>query len=929
MSGRRLQYAALLLICALAFALRLYQLDGQSMWSDEGLSLYRAQLALPALLANQIVVDGVPTTDTNPPLYFLLLAGWRALAGESVFLLRFAGAALATLATPLLYVTGRLLGGPAVGLAAALLLALSPLHVWQAQEMRNYGPLLTLNLATIYALFRFLAGARSWRWLALGLLAALAGIYTHFFGFFLFAFVLLALATALLAEQGRLLLRRRWFWLALAGAVLLLLPVAPLALERFRAGQQIDFVRVPALDVVHHALGAFGVGVSPTVTHPWWLWLPAALLALLGLVIVWRRSRAAFWLLLGYQVTPLALLLLLSLVNPLYNGVRHLLIGLPPFLLLAAWGMAGGRGLLRRVGLTLGVAVLIIQTGWLWQQYHAPALQRDDIRGAAAFLNEVARPGDAVVLHDTLISFTFDHYYDGAAPVVSIPRFGEISEAATLQRLQEVGEQADIVWFLVQPPPRTGFDRARLSDWARTHWLEVASRSFPWLWLPVHLTGFVADPYVNFLPAAATVQEAEWPGVLRLHGYELPASLASGSTAWPTFYLEQQGAGARQYSLSVRFAAGDETWATAERVLGGALHPTGSWEPDSIVRLPMPLTVAAGLPSGSYQLWLQLVETETGQLAPLADGSTELLLGEWPIQAADCTVDTEFWPAPPIPAASFGEALQLVGYELPDAEYRPGHLLSAELLWCLQGESDQDYSIRLELADQVGNVVATGTQFMGRPVATAGGQLLLLRSGVAVPAAADPGRYRVRVSVLEAASGEPLRFFRPWPARSLTLGEVEVTAWPLQTTAPPVDHLLQASFGEPPQVTLHGYRLEERLWPAGASVPLTLVWRSQADLDGYWDVLVHLVDANGAIAAQGDGPPTGGFRPTSSWREGEIIVDERQLLLPADLAPGRYELWTGLYHPDTGARLPAFSAGQRQADDRVLLGTLTVAAGDG
>lgn len=127
------RHLPLLLLILLAFALRLYDLDGQSMWSDEGLSLYRARLPLADIFANQIVVDGVPTTDTNPPFYFLLLSGWRALAGESVFLLRYPGILLATLAMPLIYLLGRLLGGATLGLLAALLLAVSPFHVWEAQ----------------------------------------------------------------------------------------------------------------------------------------------------------------------------------------------------------------------------------------------------------------------------------------------------------------------------------------------------------------------------------------------------------------------------------------------------------------------------------------------------------------------------------------------------------------------------------------------------------------------------------------------------------------------------------------------------------------------------------------------------------------------------------------------------------------------------
>ena len=76
-----------------ALALRGWELEAQSLWSDEGLSLYRARLPLTEILSNTITVDGQVTQDTNPPLYFLLLHLVRAVAGESVFALRYLGTA--------------------------------------------------------------------------------------------------------------------------------------------------------------------------------------------------------------------------------------------------------------------------------------------------------------------------------------------------------------------------------------------------------------------------------------------------------------------------------------------------------------------------------------------------------------------------------------------------------------------------------------------------------------------------------------------------------------------------------------------------------------------------------------------------------------------------------------------------------------------
>jgi len=69
----------------------------------------------------------------------------------------------------------------------------------------------------------------------------------------------------------------------------------------------------------------------------------------------------------------------------------------------------------------------------------------------------------------------------------------------------------------------------------------------------------------------------------------------------------------------------------------------------------------------------------------------------------------------------------------------------------------------------------------------------------------------------------------------------------------------------------------------------------------------------------------GGFRPTSTWRIGEVIHDRHGLLLPADIEPGEYALWTGLYDGATGERLPV-RLPDGSADDHILLGTLEVYA---
>jgi hypothetical protein len=99
----------------------------------------------------------------------------------------------------------------------------------------------------------------------------------------------------------------------------------------------------------------------------------------------------------------------------------------------------------------------------------------------------------------------------------------------------------------------------------------------------------------------------------------------------------------------------------------------------------------------------------------------------------------------------------------------------------------------------------------------------------------------------------------------------------------------------------------------------TLFWRAETEIDTAYTVFIQLLNESGQVVAQIDAPPQGGAAPTTTWLPGEILPDAYSLPLPANLPPGPYRLITGLYRPDTGARLPVAGGG-----DFVELSPLTV-----
>lgn len=110
-----------------------------------------------------------------------------------------------------------------------------------------------------------------------------------------------------------------------------------------------------------------------------------------------------------------------------------------------------------------------------------------------------------------------------------------------------------------------------------------------------------------------------------------------------------------------------------------------------------------------------------------------------------------------------------------------------------------------------------------------------------------------------------------------------------------------ASFGQ--ALRLQGYDLLDAV---GGRV-LRLYWQvlpSQRDGAAHADLVtfVQLLDEQNAMVAQFDGPPLAGLWPTSQWSPGALVVDSRQLQLPADLPAGAYRILVGLYDPNTMAR---------------------------
>lgn len=593
---------ALAALLFLALALRVYRLDAQDIWGDEAFSISLSQQPL------HVVVAGA--SDTHPPFYPFLLWGWLQLVGSSAFATRALSALIGTLVVPLMFVLAKRIAVPRrVVWFAALFATISPLLIYYSQETRMYELVALLALASTYFAIRVLETRRAQLDAAYWFVSTLA-IYTHYSAFFvlvaqnLFALVMLRRNRAAFA---------RWFGLQLA----LILAYVPWILVQTtflqsKASARFDEWGWSGIELIFgKTFLAFSIGLTveaPLAQFATILFLTMATIGLLALV---HAHRARGVLVPLYFIVPMVIAYIVNPIMPFFFE-RYVLVALPGFLLLVAWGL----DFLMRYNARLAwgiLGILILFNAFaLGEYFYNDAYAKGKYGKMMAYVAAHAQPGDALVLNNPLQKPLYRYYAPRNLPAYFLPDGGAAMEDPAMRaQLEDVTRRYARVWLVMFGNPAEYDPTGYLERWLGTHAYKTFARGFVDAALSLYVMPS-ASPLIRY-ERRATLGES-----IELLGYSLDrVDAAPGQIVLLTLRWQATAPIRARYTVFAHVIGGvnpttqTPVWAQMDSEPAGGARPTIDWRVRQVIEDRRGLWLPDHISPGEYLIEVGMYDATT------------------------------------------------------------------------------------------------------------------------------------------------------------------------------------------------------------------------------------------------------------------------------------------------------------------------------
>ena len=382
----------------------------RGIWLDEAISIHQANLSFHDMFEN------LQYADRHPPLHHVVLWLTVRVIGDGELAVRVPSLIAGTLVIPALYLLGRELYDRRTGLIAAAFGAASPLLIWYAQESRMYAFVTLFGLLALWTQLRAIRNGSALNWAAY-ILATSALLWSHYFG-------LLLIGVQQLIFVGVLIHRRRageplrpmalGFAYSLAVLAVQLVPLAVFAQKQFDStgaalgspsGTYDDLSFYAVVSNMAWALWGYHPDGTTELLAAMW-----PLLLLLSLLLLGRGGSRQTVILAAAAITPIVLLLGVSLYDRELFEVRYFLVAVPLLFLLVARLVTGWiRRPAARWAVT-GVILVTLLLGLADQQTNDDNPRLYDFRGAIDEIRADAGPKSLVLFEPPDMRYVLDYY---------------------------------------------------------------------------------------------------------------------------------------------------------------------------------------------------------------------------------------------------------------------------------------------------------------------------------------------------------------------------------------------------------------------------------------------------------------------------------------------------------------------------------------
>ncbi len=402
-------------ILALAASVRLHRLEDVNFWFDETFSIRLSQFPVDELVSRS-------ARDTHPPLFFLVLKVWTSVLGTSTWAARLLSLSwsLGTVALAFGFVyealsrphpTHRFSQRPGVGAGlAGILIALSPLHITWAHQVRMYAPVACLTVLSTWMLWRAVTSPdRAWRWMAY-IVAELAGLYTHVTLTFVCAAHVLGLICLLIrpavdsARASRSSMGQGGL-LAVLGIGVAFTPWLIKMRSQFAQVQHDFWTRPFDFNWLSDALmKCFTVSEALVIEASWGLWIGQLLVVLLVGLALGRRS---FDLLVAITAAvPFVALIAASMLGRNIITERYFISGQTMALIAIATLVSRIRWTTIRFPVICGLIVLQGYLTWNYFKWRDKAAVAPGVPGMIRMWEELRAPGEPLVFSTPMFYVT-------------------------------------------------------------------------------------------------------------------------------------------------------------------------------------------------------------------------------------------------------------------------------------------------------------------------------------------------------------------------------------------------------------------------------------------------------------------------------------------------------------------------------------------